>query len=205
MRPPDSIKRNKCPRRHQRAIRLAPAHQHFGATQLAGADIDDGLIVGNEFAGIERVLDLGQRVAWRAARHQRTNTREGSHDDAGAEYSKPLEVSPLGGDAGARRQNFYGEAEFFRPGIGAKIRTGLPEGPLAGFTNNRALPGHDARIGAEWAALRGHLRKEQCRRHQCGHAVGTRPDLAAQPHHAFAVRHRDNVKRIARGILQRLR
>ena len=55
--------RNERARQHQRAVGLAPAHQHFGAAQLAGADVDDRLIVRHELAGIERALDLGDRVA----------------------------------------------------------------------------------------------------------------------------------------------
>ena len=117
--------RDERARQHQRAVRLAPAHQHFGAAQLAGADIDDRLIIGHEFAGIERLLDLGQGIARRAPRKQCDERGKGNHDDAGAHKSDPFEVGVFGGNAGARRQDFDVKTEFVRFDVGDKIRASL--------------------------------------------------------------------------------
>ena len=54
--------RNERSRQHQRAVRLAPAHQHLGAAQPAGRDVDHRLKIGHELAGLERALDLGDRI-----------------------------------------------------------------------------------------------------------------------------------------------
>src|SRR5581483_4562438 len=54
--------RNEGMRQNQRAIRLAPAHQHFRAAQLAGANVDNGLVVRDELPGRKTALDLGYRI-----------------------------------------------------------------------------------------------------------------------------------------------
>ena len=46
--------RNERGRRHDGAVRLAPADQHLRAAQPARADVDDRLEVRHEFAGLER-------------------------------------------------------------------------------------------------------------------------------------------------------
>ena len=37
--------------------------KHFGAAQLAGANVDDRLIVRNKLTGLECACDLGDRIA----------------------------------------------------------------------------------------------------------------------------------------------
>ena len=189
--------RDKRARRHQRAVGLAPAHQHFGAAQLAGADVDDRLIVRNELAGIERLLDLGEGVARRAARDQRDERRKGNHDDAGTHKSDPFEVGVFGGNTGTRRQDFDVKTEFVRFDAGDKIRPRLPARPVADLPDDRALPRHDTRIAAERAALRRHLREKQCRRHQCCNTIRPGANLTAEPDHALATRQYNDVERVA--------
>ncbi len=64
----------------------------------------------------------------------------------------------LGSNSCARRQNFDVKAERLGFDIGDKIRTDVFPWPLTNLPYDRALPGHDSRIGAERAALRRDLR-----------------------------------------------
>ena len=91
-----------------------PAHQHFGAAQLAGADIDDRLVIGHEFAGLQRALDLGTGLPRRAPRHQHGEDADDHDDGAGGEHAEPLQFGVAGDHLAARRRDLGVEAEFVR-------------------------------------------------------------------------------------------
>ena len=182
---------------------FSPAHQDFGAAQLAGADIDDRLVVGHEFAGLERAFDLGHRIAGRAPRHQHGEHAQDHDDGAGGEQAEPLQLRVAGNHVAARHRYFGVETEFFGFRLGHESGVaGI--GALADIADHGAIGGGDVRIGAERAALGGHLRQEQNGRHQRRNFIGAGADLAAQPHHGLAVLELDDVERIPVGADQRL-
>ena len=197
--------RNEGAGQHQRAVRLAPAHQNFRAAQLAGTDVDDRLVVRNEFAGLERLLDLGHGVTRGSLRDEHDEAGDENHDHPGGEEAEPFEIGMLGGNARARAQDFDIETELVGFDVRHKIRADVFLRAPADFPDNRALPRHDTRIAAEWTASGRDLRKEQRRRHQCSNCIGACADLAAQPHHALAGRQLDDVEPVAGSTDQQLR
>ncbi len=194
---------NEGARQHQRAIRFSPAHQHFRAAQLAGADIHDRLVIGHEFAGRQRALDLGHRIVAAAPLHQQGNGADDQHDGAARIDAEPFQIGLTGGQLPARRHDLRAKTETAGRGLGRVGAACRRFRRLADPPDQGAGAGGDVGIGAERPALGRHLRQEQHGGHQRGDFIGA--GFAAQPHHRAAVLEPDDVERIAAGAGQRLR
>src|SRR5262245_49772949 len=196
--------RDKCARQNQSAIRFAPANEDFGPPQLTRTDVDDGLVVRNEFARFESSSDFGHRVTRSAPWHHRHKHGDGRHDDASRKDTEPFEIGVLRLDPRAWTENFDIKAEFVRPYSGSEICTLALGCPTADFPDRSALRSHNTRIAAKRPATRRHLRQKQNRRHQRRDAVVSRADITPQAYHPLAARQGYYVEAIAARACQRL-
>ncbi len=67
----------------QCAVGLAPSHQHLGAAQLSGADIDHRLVVRHKLPCLECTPEFSHRIVCVTARHQESEDQHDQNNRAG--------------------------------------------------------------------------------------------------------------------------
>ena len=98
-------------------VRLSPAHQHLASREPAAADIDDRLVVGDEFAAAQGVPDLTERAAGAAKGEEDQPEKQGSHHRA-ADVDIGEEGPVLIEEGGQRRNNAHGDGVALRAFLG---------------------------------------------------------------------------------------
>ena len=129
------------------AVRLAPAHQHFGADQPSALQVDDRLVVRQELVVADRPRHVRHRIDRTALEQEQRDQQDDQRDAAGHHEADAAEIVMIGNRTSAwhrnrddqrillRRQRVAGSA---RPG--GRVRRSRPNPPPASRRPSSCAP-----------------------------------------------------------------
>ena len=173
--------RNEVDRRHQRSVRLAPAHQHFGAHHPRSREIDDRLVIRNELAVIDRARKLVGRVAARPPRPERDQRKNERGARTGTDSRHHDEIAVAGERPRARHRRRDQDTEAL--GLEARDQRLKRPGVIglrgAAGADHCAVRGGKDRVHRDRPAVRRNTRDQQNPRESEHRAMNRPRDRAA--------------------------
>ena len=157
-------------RRHQRAVRLAPANQYFRADDARGRKIHDRLVVGHELVALDRAGELVDRVAAGTPGAQRHENKDQRRRRSCADRRHHDEVGMRGKDARARDRGGHHDAVVIRRIAREQGFTRLRIIPLCrtALPDPRAVRRRERRVDFHGTAGRRYARDQEIGRNQRG-------------------------------------